>query len=195
MIGILLAALGVPLWLIVGMLTGALLSRRAFKNAPGVFRAKLRVTSGAARGLKADWARMPAYAAWVHDVLIVHEGIALVRSRALPVVGAADFTVLRQEKMKGLGDDPLVLTLILDNDAMIELAAPKAARETMFGPFKKHTLLTSNSQWHPSPGRAGGLGESCGLRDGVGIPQNSQRRCAGRTNQAAVLVFLANSSR
>ena len=47
MIWILLAALGVPLWLIVGALTAGLLARRAFKRGLGVFPAKLRVVAGA----------------------------------------------------------------------------------------------------------------------------------------------------
>jgi hypothetical protein len=143
MIWILLAALGVPVWLIVGALTGALLSRRASKSAPGVFRAKLRVTSGAARGLKPTWARMPAYAAWVHDVLIVHQGLALVRSTALPVRSAADVKAAPQDDVKGLGDNPTLLTLTLDNGAVVELAAPAEARELMVGPFKNALVSTA----------------------------------------------------
>lgn len=144
MLWILLATLGVPIWLIVGALAGALLSRRAFKNAPGVFRAKLRVTRGAARGLKPNWARMPAYAAWVHDVLIVQEGLALIRSKALPVSSAADIKVMSQEAVKGLGDMPSVLTLLLDNGATVELAAPAEASELMVGPFKDALISPSS---------------------------------------------------
>ena len=43
MIWVLLAALGVPLWIVVGVLMGALWSRRRFKREPGAFAAKLRL--------------------------------------------------------------------------------------------------------------------------------------------------------
>jgi hypothetical protein len=37
MVWILLAALGVPVWLVVGVLAAGLWSRRALKRSPGVF--------------------------------------------------------------------------------------------------------------------------------------------------------------
>ena len=49
---IVLAALGVPLWLVVGALAAGLWSRRSFKRAPGVFPAKLRVMAGEVPGLE-----------------------------------------------------------------------------------------------------------------------------------------------
>ena len=49
---IVLAALGVPLWMVVGALAAGLWSRRSFKRAPGVFPAKLRVTAGEVPGLE-----------------------------------------------------------------------------------------------------------------------------------------------
>src|SRR3954471_20620014 len=104
MIWIMLAALGVPVWLIVGALTAGLLSRRAFKRSPGVFPAKLRVISGAFPGIGPGWRRMPAYAQWVHDVLIVQQGNALVRNRALPVASATGrITSANPDDLKKLG--------------------------------------------------------------------------------------------
>ena len=83
MIWILLAALGVPLWLVVGALSGALWSRRQFRRAAGVFPCKVRIVSGPEGPGK--WTRSTAHARWIHDVLLVHVGLALVRFRALPV--------------------------------------------------------------------------------------------------------------
>jgi len=45
-IWIVLAALGIPIWLVLGGLAASLMSRRSFKRRDGVFSAKLRVVSG-----------------------------------------------------------------------------------------------------------------------------------------------------
>ena len=82
---IVLAALGVPLWLVVGALAAGIWSRRSFKHAPGVFPAKVRVTAGEVPGLETSWPRRCVYARWVHDVLLVPRGIALVRNAAFGV--------------------------------------------------------------------------------------------------------------
>src|SRR6266508_3004502 len=85
MIWILLAALGVPLWLVAGALSAGLLSRRSFRRAPGVFKSKLRLRQGKIHGLDDSWPRVPGYGLWAHDVLIVHTGLALVRNTVYPV--------------------------------------------------------------------------------------------------------------
>lgn len=83
MIWILLAAVGVPLWLVVGALAAGLWSRRNFKKSPGVFRAKAQQMSPEQTAV--DWSHLKVYGRWVHDVLLLHQGLALVRNRALPV--------------------------------------------------------------------------------------------------------------
>jgi hypothetical protein len=129
---IVLAALGVPLWMVVGALAAGIWSRRSFKRAPGVFPAKPRVTAGEVPGLETSWPRRPVHARWVHDVLLVHRGLALVRNAAL---GAAHVTgpVRSGEprSIPGLGSSPIVVALILDSGAEVELAGPSAAREAV----------------------------------------------------------------
>ena len=88
---ILLAILGVPLWLVLGGVGAGLWSRRSFRKTPGVFAMKARVIDGAAPPPK--WKRQASYARWVHDVLIVHQGLAMVRNRALPVASASPATI------------------------------------------------------------------------------------------------------
>ena len=136
MVWALLAILGVPLWLVVGGLAASLWSRKKFKETPGVFPAKVRLESGAFDGIGDKWPRMPAYALWVHDVLLLHKGPALVRTLPLPV-SASDGIVqpAESEQIKWLGDDPIVLALKLDNGAVVQLAAPNEARERAVGPF------------------------------------------------------------
>jgi hypothetical protein len=131
-IWILLATLGVPVWLIVGALGGALWSRRTFRRAPGVFPCKTRLISGSEDS--GNWPRATAYARWLHDVLLVHAGLALVRVRALPVAGVdAQITSAPDVKLKG--DHPVSIRLELDDGSVVEVAASKDASQTLAGPF------------------------------------------------------------
>jgi len=133
-IWIILAALGVPIWLIVGALGGALWSRKRFKGAPGVFPCKVRLVSGTEAPSK--WPRATAYARWVHDVLLVHAGIALVRSRALPVADG-DGPVAPAPDVKLKGGDPVSIRLRLDDGSVVEVAAPAASADLLPGPFRQ----------------------------------------------------------
>jgi hypothetical protein len=59
MIWIILAALGIPIWFVLGGLAATLVSRRSFKQRRGVFPVKLRVVSGEVSTLKDSWPRRP----------------------------------------------------------------------------------------------------------------------------------------
>ena len=129
---IVLAALGVPLWMVVGALAAGIWSRRSFKRAPGVFPAKLRVTAGEVPGLKTSWPRRPVYSRWVHDVLLVHRGIALVRNAALGVAQVTGPVRSGEPRsISGLWSSPVVVALILDSGAKVALAGPSAARDVL----------------------------------------------------------------
>jgi hypothetical protein len=145
MVAVILAVLGVPIWLVAGMLLGALYSRRRYRRAPGVFRCKIRQLS---RGTSSDsgdldgdestpaWGRAPAYARWVHDVLLVSRGVALVRLAALPVAAvAAGPRTAHPPMVKGLGPAPVVVSLRLDDGSVIELAAAEDDDVTIWGPY------------------------------------------------------------
>lgn len=135
MIWALLALLGVPVWLVVGMLTGALYSRRRYRQDPDVFRCAGRVRSGSVDPFAKDWKRAPVYGRWVHDVLVLSRGLALVRVIAVPVdavvagPGPVDGSAPR-----GLGDDPLAVTIRTDDGSVLELAASSADRARLMGP-------------------------------------------------------------
>jgi hypothetical protein len=132
MIWILLAALGVPIWLIVGGLGAALLSRRKFRQGPGVFPCKVRIESGS--DAPGKWSRPTGYAAWVHDVLLVHAGLALIRVRALPTAEAeGPISPARDVKVKR--GDAVSLRLRLDDGSIAEVAAPASMKDTLSGPF------------------------------------------------------------
>ena len=133
MIWIILAALGVPIWLVVGLLLGALWSRRRFSSTPGVFACKVRPVVGG--GGSEGWPRTTSYARWVHDVLLVHGGVALVRSRVLPV-RALEGTVAPAPSVKMTGGEPVSVRLRLDDDSILEVAAAAPAAELITGPFE-----------------------------------------------------------
>ncbi len=83
MIWALLAILGVPIWLIVGILIGILLTRRSFKQQPGVFAASVRNENGD------KWPRQLTYGRLVRDVLVLNRGAALLRTE-IHAVDAVD---------------------------------------------------------------------------------------------------------
>lgn len=68
---IVLAGLGVPLWMVVGALAAGIWSRHGFKRAPGVFPAKLRVTAGEVPGLKTTWPRRVVMTASLGGVPVI----------------------------------------------------------------------------------------------------------------------------
>jgi hypothetical protein len=147
MVAILLVALGIPLWLVAGMVLGALYSRHRFKQAPGVFRCKVRLVDGTAGSLKTNWGRAPAYGRWAHDVLLVSQGLALVRVMALPVLGVVTGPdKANPDEVKRLGPAPKVLTLRVDGDATIELAAGDPDELSMLGPFTGTALPPTTSR-------------------------------------------------
>lgn len=68
--------------------------------------------------------RAPAYGRWVHDVLVLSRGLALVRFAALPVAAVTSGpTKGDPTEVKGLGPTPVVVSLRLDDESVIELAA------------------------------------------------------------------------
>ena len=143
MVLIILGILGVPLWLLIGALGAGLLSRKRFAKAPEVFRCKVRNVADEMPGLKATWPRRALYARWVHDVLLVHKGLALVRTLALPVASATGPVVrIAASTVKRLGDEPVSIRLVLDSGAVVELAADAKSLSTAVGPFA--TLLVSD---------------------------------------------------
>jgi hypothetical protein len=136
MIWVLLAALGVPLWLVIGALAASLWSRRTFKRAPGTFPAKVRVSAGAPAGVDARWPRRPFYVRWVHDVVLVHHGLALVRTDALPVANVTGPLIEGEPaEITRLGPSPIVLTLHLDDGTTTELAGRTEDRDLLVGPY------------------------------------------------------------
>jgi hypothetical protein len=130
MIWMLLALLGVPIWLVVGGLLGALVARRRRQRTPGMFPCKLRT---AGPDDDHSWPRAKSYACWAHDVLLVHHGLALVRYEALPVADMTGPPI--PSTATRVGDRPVALRLQLDDGRVVELTTPRAHAMTAAGPF------------------------------------------------------------
>jgi hypothetical protein len=131
LISIVLAAIGVPIWLLVGVLALAFWSRRQFQKAPGVFPCRVREVLGP--GEEAAWGRLESHGRWVHDVLLLHSGLALLRYRGLAVAGV-EKPIASAEGTRFKGD-AVSVQLRLDDGSLVEVAGPAEAQQLLVGPF------------------------------------------------------------
>ena len=125
MIWAILAILGVPVWLVVGALLGGLASRRRFRAQEEVFPLWFRKHD------EADWPRSVAYGRYVHNVLLVNRGLALVRT-SIHVVERADSTEFDAPPKKLL--DPVAWTLTLDNGEQVDIAVAASDAQRVSAP-------------------------------------------------------------
>jgi len=133
----LLALLGVPLWLILGWLAGALWHRRDIqKNLPDVFKMKARVVEGSYRHLDGNYSRIAALAIWAHDILIIEKGLLLARNLHFAVADDIQTPQPADPKqVKGLGDKPVTMQFRLDDGTIIEIALSSEMATLAQGPF------------------------------------------------------------
>jgi hypothetical protein len=117
MIWALLAILGVPIWLVVGALSGALISRRRFRAQDDVFALSRREHG------EDNWPRRLAYGRYVHDVLLTNSGLALVRTAVEPV---AHMDRLPLDGAEGKLVDPQAWTVTLENGQRFAIAVAAA---------------------------------------------------------------------
>jgi hypothetical protein len=113
-----LAVLGVPIWLVVGALAGAMFSRHHFKALPEVFPLLFKEAG------EEKWPRRPGYGRYVHNVLIVNHGLAQIRT-SVHVVEQVDRLDLGETTFKHIGD-PIAFTIRLDDEDVYELAVDRA---------------------------------------------------------------------
>ena len=113
-----LAFLGVPIWLVVGALIGAMLSRRQFRAQPDVVPLMFRANGDE------KWPRRLAYGRYIHNVLIVNYGLAQIRT-AVHVVENVERLDLGDTTFKHI-DDPIAFTIRLDDGSEYELAIERA---------------------------------------------------------------------
>lgn len=127
MIWILLAALGVPIWMVVGVLGGTLWSRRRFKAGDGVFEIAIRDAG------EDSWPRMVGYARAVHGVLVVNVGLALLRTR---INGVSQVEEIHVDKSPKKIAGAVFRRLTFDDGTSVEAAVSSADAARLDGMMK-----------------------------------------------------------
>ena len=121
--------------------------RRSFASLPGAFPCRVRVVSGGLAGFPRWWRGRPQYAAWVHDVLLLHRGLLPAVTIPIPARLTEDAVVrARQDVVTRLGPAPVTLRLRLDDGTVLELAAPASAHSLIVGPFLAAAMVDLPSQ-------------------------------------------------
>lgn len=126
-----LAILGVPIWLIVGALIAGSASRRRFKQSPGVFPLRMRTVAS-----EDDKWSGKQHARWIHDVVLVNKGFAKVRTvphGIKQMTGAPK--VVDPASVKGLGDEPMSLVFVLDDESEVEIVVAASDLALAKGPY------------------------------------------------------------
>jgi hypothetical protein len=130
---IVLAAVGVPLWLCaVGIFV--LIKRNSWlRNRPGNIPVRIRPPG------KKRW--LPGHGVWVHDVFAFRGSPAAWKEALLWVTGASVRSASPDErkKLRRIGDQPIVATFALAGGGEIEFAAAAEHRVLLFGPLTKST--------------------------------------------------------
>jgi hypothetical protein len=142
---------GVPIWLGLGALPFALWNRRQAMRSPGAFACKLReigplvpasprtrrtLTGRSRRSRRArPFPRFVSTAWWVSDVLAVQGALGLTRTRLHAVAAGDAVRPLAGEGVRGLGDAPRSVLLILTDGRLIEVAASGGDTRLLAGPL------------------------------------------------------------
>lgn len=112
------------------------LGRARFCPSATTFPCALRPAGRQGSPQRGRWPRRRWRAAWAHDVLLLERGVLLPRVTALtvrmPEEGLRD---VRPDEVGRLGRDGFVVLLRLDDDSLVEVAAARAHRNDLVGPF------------------------------------------------------------
>jgi hypothetical protein len=102
------------------------------------------------------WPRERWRGAWVHDVLLLERGVLLRRITSLAVrMPEEPLRNASPGEVRGLGRDPVVVLLRLDDDNLVEVAAASEHRADLVGPFGAAAIpgLPHAPREHPNLGR------------------------------------------
>lgn len=138
MIWAILAIIGVPLWLIAIALLMLFFRNRKLRKRPGnipirVLRpGKKRWTSGHGIWISDVFAWRGSPAAWHEDLFRV-SGVSIHSADAQ-----------EREKLHRIGDDPVVASFALDDDATLKVAARHEHQSILAGPFVLATEAVPN---------------------------------------------------
>ena len=112
MVLLLIVLCGAPVFLLCGARLSVLRTRRALSSLPDAFRCKVRPAGASPRTGRARWSRRTCHAVWLHDSLVVVDGIWRARVRPLAVrvaEGAVENAPLGE--VSGLGSHVVLMSL------------------------------------------------------------------------------------
>lgn len=129
MIWLILAALGIPLWLCALGILGVALQNRKLRKRYGDIPVRVR------RAGKKRWTR--GHAIWVSDVFAWRGSPAAWKEDLLQVNGATVRAPDGQEeqKLRRLGKDPAIAALALHDGEIFEVATRAEHRTALLGPY------------------------------------------------------------
>ena len=146
----LLAVLGVDLIVIVVLLGATLTRRRWVSHQPGAFKGAIRVVEGEVSGLGGTWTR--GYGRWVRDVLVWTKAPLLLRNELLAVDGPAGAVRPAEAgDVKRLGSHPVIVPLLGEGGARVEIAAAGDDRARARGPVAAPAPSPSDGRHEPPP--------------------------------------------
>ena len=123
--------------LISTVLVGVVATARARQRTARLrdsFRCKMAVAARPGE-LEMRWPRQISYGLWVHDVLVLFDGVARAHARPYAVHFAEGAVETSPTHVKGLGPWPVVLAMQLDDGRHALLAADRSAGALVAGPF------------------------------------------------------------
>ncbi|QUW83982.1 DUF2550 family protein [Streptomyces mirabilis] len=104
------------------------------KRQPGAFRGAIRVESGKIDGLRPKWSR--GYGRWVRDILVWTKAPFLFRNVLIPADALNQQRPARDDEVKRLGDQPIVIRLKA-NGTFAEVAASEDDATVLLGPYHR----------------------------------------------------------
>ena len=128
MVWIVLALLGVPVWLIAIGITAVVYRNRALRSRPGNMAVRLRKSSGK------RWVR--GNAIWIHDVFAFRGSPAAWREALLWVSAISSRSPAGDDahKLRRM-DHPVIGLFAIEDGTTVEVAADGDRQATLLGPF------------------------------------------------------------
>ena len=130
LISTVLYLLGVPLWMLVGMLILIFWNSRRVKKQPDSFPLKVKHETDPKSDKESKWPRRVSYAQWVHDVLIVRKGPGLMLTVPYGIKSVEGSPQdADPDEVKKLGDHPKVIRALTDDGSVLLVAIRKLRPE------------------------------------------------------------------
>jgi hypothetical protein len=126
---VILAAVGVPLWLCAAGILTLLLRNRSLRRRAGDLPVRIRSAAGG------RWRR--GHALWVHDVLCFRASPAGWTEELLWVDEVAVRPATEGDGLHRLGADPVVARLIIHDGEPVEVAASKEHADRVAGEWRR----------------------------------------------------------